>query len=223
MVDTVLYFEGDTGHGYRILRTTKNRYGSTNEIGVFEMSGNGLLPVENPSRLFLTERPKGASGSVVMAAMEGLRPLLVEIQALVSGSGLVNPRRTAIGTDSARVALLVAVLEKIVGLQLYDQDIYVNVAGGLRIAEPAADLALLAALASSFKNKAIDAETVVFGEVGLAGEVRATSAVEARLNEARKLGFKRCILPKANESELAASGLKLHPVKTVREALDALF
>lgn len=223
MVDTVLYFEGDKGHAYRILRTIKNRYGSTNEIGVFEMSDKGLLPVDNPSQIFLSERPDRPIGSVVMAAMEGTRPLLVEIQALAAGSGLVNPRRTAIGIDPNRLALLVAVLEKLVGLNLYTQDIYVNVAGGLKVTEPAVDLAVLAALVSSFKNVPINAKTIVFGEVGLSGEVRSVGNIDARLKEAQKLGFKRCILPSIKGPLPAPAGLELIPINRVGQALEQIF
>ena len=226
MVDTVLYFEGEKSYSYRILRTMKNRFGSTNEIGVFEMSGAGLVPVDNPSGLFLAERPQGAVGSVVTAAMEGSRPLLLEVQALVAGSGLANPRRTAIGVEASRVALLVAVLEKLVGLPLYDQDIYVNVAGGLKVSEPAIDLAILVALVSSFKNKPLDPQTVIFGEVGLSGEVRSVSHLEARLGEARKLGFTRVIMPKSPESAknklTIPAGLSGIRVASVLQALEAV-
>lgn len=223
MVDSVLYFEGDKGHGYRILRAIKNRYGSVNEIGVFEMSAKGLLPVENPSSLFLSERATRVAGSVVVASIEGTRPILGEVQALVSGSSLTNPRRTAIGADSGRLSLLVAVLEKVVGLPLYNQDIYVNVAGGLKISEPALDLAIVVALASSARNIAIDSKTVVFGEVGLAGEVRSVSAIEARLKEAKKLGFTTVVLPATSEKIDTPKGLSLVRVKSVRDALQRVF
>ncbi|HWI41963.1 MAG TPA: DNA repair protein RadA, partial [Verrucomicrobiae bacterium] len=195
LVDTVLYFEGKGAHTYRILRAVKNRFGSTNEIGVFEMRDDGLSEVTNPSELFLTERPVGASGSVVVATVEGTRPLLVEIQALVSQSSLALPRRTTIGVDHNRLALLVAVLEKKVGLTLASQDIFLNVAGGVKITEPAADLGMVVAVASSHLDKGVAADTVVFGEIGLAGEVRAVSRPEQRVREAQKLGFRRCVLP----------------------------
>ena len=220
MVDTVLYFEGDRGHTFRVLRAVKNRFGSTNEIGVFEMKDSGLAPVLNPSELFLSERPVGASGSVVVAAMEGTRPILVELQALVTPSAFGTARRTTLGIDSNRLALLVAVLEKKVGLQLTGQDIYLNVAGGFSIDEPAADLAVVAAVASSFLDRPIDPGTLVIGEVGLAGEVRAVHQAEARVREARKMGFRRCILPAASERRLAgAEDLEAVGV----ESLDALW
>ncbi|MGH7803784.1 MAG: DNA repair protein RadA, partial [Candidatus Binatia bacterium] len=195
MVDTVLYFEGDRGHAFRVLRAVKNRFGSTNEIGVFEMKEAGLQAVANPSELFLAERPLGVAGSVVVAAMEGTRPILVEIQALVTPSAFGTPRRTTLGIEPGRVALLTAVLEKKVGLQLTGQDVFVNVAGGFRIDEPAADLATIVAVASSFLDRAIDPRTLVVGEVGLAGEVRGVGQVEARVREAEKMGFERALLP----------------------------
>ncbi len=224
MVDTVLYFEGDPGHPYRILRAVKNRFGSTNEIGVFEMREAGLREVPNPSELFLAERPQGAAGSVVVPSLEGSRPILVELQALVCGSSLGNPRRTAIGLDPSRVSLLVAVLEKKVGHCLLSQDIFLNAAGGVRLNEPAVDLAVMAALASSHLNRPVAARTVLFGEVGLAGEVRAVSRPELRVNEAARLGFDRCLLPQGNLQGLEApAGIELVGVKSAEEALDALF
>lgn len=222
MVDTVLYFEGDRGHPYRILRAVKNRFGSTNEIGVFEMKSGGLAEVANPSELFLSERPLDASGSVVTAALEGSRTLLVEIQALVTPSAYGTPRRTTIGVDSNRLALLVAVLEKKAGLQLGGQDIFLNVAGGARLNEPAADLAILLAVASSHLDRPVPADTIVFGEVGLAGEVRAVNQPEPRLGEAAKLGFQHCFLPSGNLKRLSGSGIRLHGISTVQEALQAL-
>lgn len=223
MVDTVLYFEGDSGSPYRILRAVKNRFGSTNEIGVFEMKSSGLHEVKNPSELFLAERPKHEPGSVVIASIEGTRPILVEIQALVSYSSLGVPRRTTIGVDYNRVSLLVAVLEKKVGLQLHNQDVFVNVAGGVKLNEPAVDLGLIAALASSFKNKPVDPLTIVFGEVGLAGEIRTVSQAELRVNEAAKLGFKRVLLPKKNHSRLKGdSPVETIGVSSVAEALEML-
>jgi DNA repair protein RadA/Sms len=202
MVDTVLYFEGDRGHNFRILRAVKNRFGSTNEIGVFEMKEGGLKEVSNPSELFLLERPLKAPGSAVVCSMEGTRPILVELQALVSPSFLAVPRRTTIGVDHNRVALLVAVLEKKMGLKLFNQDIFVNVAGGVQVEEPAVDLGIIAAVASSYQEKAIDARTVIFGEVGLAGEIRGIAQAEARVKEAGKLGFERAVLPKSNSAQL---------------------
>ncbi len=202
MVDTVLYFEGDRGHAFRILRAVKNRFGSTNEIGVFEMKEAGLREVSNPSEIFLTERPIEVPGSAVVCSMEGTRPILVELQALVSRSFLAVPRRTTIGVDHNRVALLVAVLEKKMGAKLFDQDIFVNVAGGVQVDEPGVDLGIVAAIASSYREKIIDAKTVFFGEVGLAGEIRGIAQAEARIKEAGKLGFERCILPASNSSQL---------------------
>lgn len=223
MVDTVLYFEGDSGSPYRILRAVKNRFGSTNEIGVFEMKTSGLHEVKNPSELFLAERPKHEPGSAVIASIEGTRPLLVEIQALVSYSSLGVPRRTTIGVDYNRVSLLVAVLEKKLGLQLGNQDIFVNVAGGVKLNEPAVDLGLVAALASSFKNKPIDPSIIVFGEVGLAGEIRTVSQAELRVNEAAKLGFKRVVLPKKNHARLKIdSSVDIIGVSNVGEALEII-
>ena len=219
MVDTVLYFEGERGHPFRLLRAVKNRFGSTNEIGVFEMTGAGLKEVLNPSSLFLAERPEGASGSVVVASLEGSRPVLVELQALVSPSGFAQPRRTAIGLDSGRVALLVAVLEKVVGFNLHDQDIFLNVAGGLKVNEPAVDLGTISAIASSFKMKPVDPHTLILGEVGLTGEVRAVAGIEMRLAEAFKMGFHRCVLPKSNTKTKPPKGMELMGVSTVEECL----
>jgi DNA repair protein RadA/Sms len=224
MVDTVLYFEGDPGHPYRILRAVKNRFGSTNEIGVFEMKEVGLTEVPNPSELFLAERPAGAAGSAVVPSLEGSRPILVELQALVSGSALGTPRRTSIGFDHNRVSLLVAVLEKKVGLSLLTQDIFLNVAGGVRLSEPAVDLGVAAALASSHLNRPIPPRTVLFGEVGLAGEVRAVARPELRVKEAARLGFDRCLLPAGNMKNLdVPQGIELIPVRSAAEALEGLF
>ena len=223
LVDAVLSFEGDRSHAYRILRACKNRFGSTNEIGVFEMKGKGLEEVCNPSALFLAERPRGSSGSAVAAVMNGTRPLLVEVQALVAdAAGGGSARRTAIGVDGARVALLTAVLERKQGIVLSDQDIYVNVAGGATLDEPAADLAVAAALASSFRDAPLDPRTVIFGEVGLAGEVRGVTQVEQRLGEAAQLGFVRCILPESNARRLSGAPLELCGVGTVGAAMEAL-
>lgn len=223
MVDTVLYFEGERGHPFRILRTVKNRFGSTNEIGVFEMTGKGLLEVSNPSSIFLAERPPGVAGSVVVSSLEGSRPVLLELQALISGSGLTNPRRTAIGLDTGRVALLVAVLEKLVGLQLYDQDIFLNVAGGIKISEPAPDLGIISAISSSFKNRPVDHETIIIGEVGLTGEVRTVLGCDIRLKEAEKLGFKRAVIPKSNLKSKITTRMDIVGVTSVEQCLETLF
>ncbi len=224
MVDTVLYFEGDRGHPFRILRAVKNRFGSTNEIGVFEMKEAGLQEVANPSELFLAERPEEVPGSVVIASMEGTRPILVEVQALVSSSSLGTPRRTTLGIDHNRVALLVAVLEKKMGVHLLGQDVFVNVAGGVRVDEPAVDLGVVAAIASSFLDKPVDARTVLIGEVGLAGEVRAVGQVETRVREASKLGFRRCIVPESSRRQIAISDeMELVGVTSLSEAWEQLF
>lgn len=196
MVDTVLYFEGERTHNLRILRGFKNRFGSVNEIGVFEMKDKGLEEVTNPSALFLAERPDQAPGSVVVPTIEGTRPILIELQALVSASGLAMPRRQALGIDQARLSLLAAVLEKKLGMKLFDRDIFINVAGGIKVIEPATDLGLAAAIASSYFEKPVDYEAVFLGEVGLAGEVRGVNRLETRLKEASKLGFTRAVLPK---------------------------
>ncbi|SHJ21458.1 DNA repair protein RadA [Parasporobacterium paucivorans] len=223
MVDTVLYFEGDRNATYRILRSVKNRFGSTNEIGVFEMSGIGLKEVKNPSEFMLDGRPHDASGSVVACSIEGTRPIMVEIQALVAKSGFGMPRRTAAGTDYNRVNLLMAVLEKRLGMHLGDYDAYINVAGGMKINEPALDLAIAMALVSSYKEKVMDSDTVVFGEIGLSGEVRSVSQAANRVNEAMKLGFKRCILPRScAESLKAVKGIELVGVASVRDAVNLL-
>lgn len=219
LVDTVLYFEGDAGHAFRILRAVKNRFGSTNEIGVFEMKEAGLCEVKNPSELFLAERPMGVSGSVVVASLEGSRPLLVELQALVTQSSYGTPRRTTIGVDHNRLALLVAVLEKKVGLHLSGQDIFLNAAGGVRLIEPSADLAMVMAVASSHLDKTVDPQTVFLGEVGLSGEVRGVTQPELRVKEAAKLGFTRCILPAGNVKQLKVKGVELVGVRNVDEAL----
>jgi DNA repair protein RadA/Sms len=223
-VDTVLYFEGDPGHPYRILRAVKNRYGSTNEIGVFEMKEIGLQEVPNPSELFLAERPEGAAGSAVVPSLEGSRPILVELQALVSGASIGTPRRTTMGIDHNRVSLLVAILEKKVGLSLLAQDIFLNVAGGVRLDEPAVDLGVVAALASSHLNRPIPPRTILFGEVGLAGEVRAVSRPELRVKEAARLGFDRCLLPAGNLKNLEVpTGMTLVGVRSAADVLDNLF
>ncbi len=227
IVDTVLYFEGDKGHSFRILRAVKNRFGSTNEIGVFEMKEGGLAEVANPSEIFLAERPADATGSVVVSSLEGTRPILAELQALVAPSKLTMPRRTCIGVDFNRVSLLLAVLEKRVGMHLMGMDVFVNVVGGLKIDEPAVDLGVIAAVASSFREKPVHAQTLVMGEVGLAGEVRAISQAEARLKDAAKLGFTRCILPALNiekmEKSPALKKMELMGVRSVDEAMERLF
>ncbi len=223
-VDTVLYFEGDRGNAFRILRTVKNRFGSTNEIGVFEMKEEGLVEVSNPSEIFLAERPIGEPGSVVLPSLEGTRPILIEVQALVSPTNLGTARRTAIGADQQRLSLLCAVLEKKVGLDMYGHDIFLNIAGGIRVDEPALDLGVICALASSMTEKPIPSTTVVCGEVGLAGEVRAVSQVDMRLREAERLGFTRFIMPKSNKERLTwKSNLEIIGVATVSELLDIVF
>ncbi|MGE4560980.1 MAG: DNA repair protein RadA [Desulfobulbus sp.] len=226
MVDTVLYFEGDRGQVFRILRTVKNRFGSTNEIGVFEMQESGLAGVDNPSALFLAERPVNVPGSVVLPSVEGTRPILVEVQALVSHSNLGTARRTAIGADPQRLALLTAVLEKKLGVTLFDHDIFLNIAGGIRIVEPALDLGVVAALLSSFLEKPIEASTVVCGEVGLAGEVRAVGQMEMRLREAGRLGFTTFLMPESSSRQLqkkADKDIRILPIRTVAELADSLF
>jgi len=224
MVDTVLYFEGDKNHVFRILRAVKNRFGSTNEIGVFEMIDAGLREVANPSAVFLSERPANAPGSVVTASMEGSRPILVEIQALVTSTSLGTPRRTILGIDQNRVALLTAVMEKKIGFHLMGHDIFMNVAGGVRLDEPGIDLAVVAAVASSFTDRPIPENTVVLGEVGLTGEVRAIGQVEIRLAEIRKMGFTRCLLPASNRTRAPAmKDIELIGVKNVEETVEALF
>ena len=222
MVDTVLYFEGDRHASYRILRGVKNRFGSTDEIGVFEMRSEGLTEVPNPSEFMLSGRAEDASGSVITCSMEGTRPVMVEIQALVCRSNFGLPRRQATGIDYNRINLLMAVIEKRAGLSIGDHDAYVNIAGGIKVSEPAADLAAVMAIVSSFKNKKIDGKTVIFGEVGLSGEVRAVSQAEQRILEARKLGFTTVMLPKSNltESILRIKDIKLYGVSDIRDALE---
>ncbi|HIW84773.1 MAG TPA: DNA repair protein RadA [Candidatus Dorea gallistercoris] len=223
MVDTVLYFEGDRHASYRILRAVKNRFGSTNEIGVFEMRREGLVEVENPSEFMLSGKPENASGSVVACAMEGTRPMLMEIQALVCRSNFGMPRRTAAGLDYNRVNLLMAVLEKRAGLALSNYDAYVNIAGGVRMNEPAVDLGVVMAIASSYRNKPIPDDMIVFGEVGLSGEVRGVTMPEQRVAEAKKLGFKSCIVPKVSEDALkGAVGIRVIGVSSVNQAISVL-
>ena len=223
MVDTVLYFEGDRHASYRILRGVKNRFGSTNEIGVFEMRQNGLVEVENPSEYMLSGRPEHASGSVVACSLEGTRPLLIEIQALVCQTNFGMPRRTATGTDYNRVNLLMAVLEKRIGLHMSNCDAYVNIAGGIRMNEPAIDLGIVMALVSSYKNRPIDEKLLVFGEVGLSGEVRAVNMPEQRVAEARKLGFETCIIPEVSMHMVKdITGIKVIGVKNVSDAMNLI-
>ena len=223
MVDTVLYFEGDRHASYRILRGVKNRFGSTNEIGVFEMRETGLEEVPNPSEYMLNGRPEDASGSVVACSMEGTRPILMEIQALVCRSNFGMPRRTAAGTDYNRVNLLMAVLENRVGLPLSNYDAYINIAGGIRMNEPAIDLGIVMAIVSSYKNQSISPGTIVFGEVGLSGEVRAVSMPEQRVAEARKLGFKTCIMPQVSKDMLKKiEGIEVIGVKSVNQAMNLI-
>lgn len=224
LVDTVLYFEGDGGHSYRILRAVKNRFGSTNEIGVFEMKDSGLIEINNPSEFFLSERAREVTGSVVVSSIEGTRPILAELQALVTPTYLGIPRRTAIGVDYNRVSLLLAILEKRGGIHLSGQDVFVNVTGGIRIDEPAIDLGLLAAVASSFREIPIDHSTIIIGEVGLSGEIRGVNQAEVRIKEAAKLGFKRCLLPANNSRKTQKiKGMEILGAESLREALKILF
>jgi DNA repair protein RadA/Sms len=222
MVDVVLTFEGTSSHSFRLLRTVKNRFGSTNELGVFEMVGKGLRAVTNPSELFLSERPETIPGSVVVASVEGTRPILVEVQALASSTPLPMPRRTAIGVDPNRVSLLVAILEKRGGFRLFDHDIYVNIAGGLRLNEPAVDMGVLAALISSYTGKAVPRESVFFGEVGLGGEIRSVPKGELRLKEAERIGFRRAYVPKKLVKELEGQTLELIGIEHIHELTDLL-
>ncbi|HEV8136969.1 MAG TPA: DNA repair protein RadA [Pyrinomonadaceae bacterium] len=223
IVDTVLYFEGERHHNQRIVRATKNRFGAANEVGVFEMTGSGLVPVANPSQMFLQERPQNVAGSIVTVCMEGTRPMLVEIQALVSGTKYGTGRRMTQGVDQSRVALLIAMLEKRAGMQLTGDDVFVNVAGGLEVDEPAADLGLVTAIASSFRNVMIDPQTAVFGEVGLTGEVRGAMQAAVRAREAQALGFKKLVMPASNVNGLERLlGLRVVGVRSVDDALQEL-
>ncbi|MBI9084685.1 MAG: DNA repair protein RadA [Desulfobacterales bacterium] len=224
MVDTVLYFEGDRNHVFRVLRAVKNRFGSTNEIGVFEMNDRGLEEVTNPSAVFLSERPVSAPGSVVTACMEGTRPILVEFQALASSTSFGTPRRTILGLDRNRVALLVAVMEKRLGMQLMGHDVFMNVVGGVKVDDPATDMGVICAVASSFLDKPVAEGTLVLGEVGLTGEVRAISQVDARVAEAEKMGFSSCIVPATNLKRAAArNGIELVGARTLSEVMEVLF
>lgn len=224
MVDTVLYFEGDRNHVFRILRAVKNRFGSTNEIGVFEMKENGLNEVANPSAIFLSERPQATPGSVVTSSMEGTRPILIELQALASSTNLGTPRRTILGLDQNRVALLVAVMEKKLGMHLLGHDIFMNVAGGVRVYEPAVDLGIVSAVASSFLDKPVREGAAVVGEIGLTGEIRAVAQIEVRVREMEKMGFKRCLIPRNNLERMSkVTGFELIGVSSVIEAMETLF
>jgi DNA repair protein RadA/Sms len=224
MVDTVLYFEGDRSHVFRILRAVKNRFGSTNEIGVFEMKEKGLAEVPNPSEIFLAERSVNAPGSVVTASMEGTRPILIEVQGLASSSGLGNPRRTVLGLDPNRVALIAAVMEKRLGINLSGLDIFMNVAGGVKVVEPAVDLAIGVALASSFLDMAVPEGTTVIGEIGLTGEIRAVGHVEARVKEAAKMGFTRCLLPQNSIKQVPdIPGLAIQGITALKQVMEILF
>ncbi len=224
IVDTVLYFEGDRHHNHRIIRATKNRFGAANEIGVFEMTNTGLVPVGNPSELFLQERPENATGSVVTVCMEGTRPMLVEVQALVSGTKFGSGRRMTQGFDQNRASLLIAVLEKRLGFHLAGDDVFINVAGGLEVDEPAADLGIVAAIASSFRNLQVSPEIAVFGEIGLTGEVRGVLQAQARAREAQTLGFKKLILPESNKKGLEKLlGMRVVGIRNLEQALDELF
>lgn len=222
MVDTVLYFEGDKGATYRVLRGVKNRFGSTNEIGVFEMQESGLVEVTNPSEYMLAGKPEGEPGSIVTAALEGTRPILVEVQALVCHTNFNMPRRTAAGTDYNRVNLLMAVLEKRLGLQMSDKDAYINVAGGMKINEPALDVAIVLSILSSYKNQELDSKTAAFGEIGLTGEIRAVNMAEQRVMEAEKMGYKTCILPLINKENIKNSKIRLIGVRNIRELYQLL-
>ena len=227
IVDTVIYFEGEKGHSYRILRAVKNRFGPTPEIGVFEMLPKGLVGVENPSDIFLSERPADSPGSIIVSSLEGSRPLLVEVQALVTSSSSIGmPRRMSAGFDHNRTSLLIAIMEKRLGLNLQGEDVFINIAGGLKISEPAVDLGVAAAIAGSFRNRSVDPHTVMIGEVGLTGEVRSVMQLEARLTEAERLGFKKCIVPHSIKEDMLVkknNSLKLIPVKTLSDAFDAVF
>ncbi len=224
MVDSVLYFEGDKSHVFRILRAVKNRFGSTNEIGVFEMNENGLTQVPNPSAVFLSERSAIAPGSIVTSCMEGTRPILVEIQGLVSSSGFGTPRRTVLGLDSHRVALIAAVMEKRLGMNLSGLDIFMNVTGGVKIVEPAVDLAIAAALASSFLDKPVHNKTILIGEIGLTGEMRAVSHIQARIKEAAKMGFTTCLVPASTIRQLSKiKGMTIESISFLKDAVEVLF
>lgn len=220
MVDTVLYFEGEPGNRYRLIRTVKNRFGAANELGVFAMSEQGLRPVNNPSAIFLSRHEQPVPGSIVMVTREGTRPLLVEVQALVDTSHVSNPRRVTLGLEQNRLSMLLAVMHRHAGLALFDQDVYVNIVGGVRITETAADLAVIMAAISSYRNRPLDIETVTFGEIGLAGEIRPVPNGQERLQEAAKHGFKRAIVPQANAPKKAQTDIEIIPVQRVSEILE---
>lgn len=224
MVDTVLYFEGERFNTYRLVRAVKNRFGSTNELGVFEMRDLGLIELENPSKILIGERPKDVSGSVVISTVEGTRPMLLELQALVSPTSFGIPKRTATGVDYNRVSLLMAVLEKRVGLQIQNQDVYINVVGGMKVNEPSVDLGIIMAIASSFRNIPIDEKLAITGEVGLTGEIRAVSFIEKRIAECKKLGFTKIIIPKSNYDAIKddIKDIDVCPVDSVRQAINII-
>ena len=223
MVDTVLYFEGERYNTYRLIRAVKNRFGSTNELGVFEMKDTGLIELTNPSEVLISEKPKDVSGSVIISTVEGTRPMLLELQALVSPTSFGIAKRTATGVDYNRVALLLAVLEKRVGLQIQNQDVYINVVGGIRVNEPSTDLGIVLSVASSFRNIPIDGDIVVTGEVGLTGEVRAVSYIEKRIAECKKLGFKKIIIPRNNYTTVKdIKGIEIIPVANLRQAINII-
>ena len=223
MVDTVLYFEGERNSSFRLIRAIKNRFGAVNEIGVFAMTDTGLKEVSNPSAMFIKRAQEDATGSVILVSQEGTRPLLVEVQSLVDQSSLANPRRVTVGLDNQRLAMLLAVLNRHAGLSLYDQDVFVNVIGGVKVHEPAADLAILLSVLSSFKNKRLDNDLAVFGEVGLTGEIRPVQAGMGRVKEVEKLGFKRVIMPKGNQAGLKSSKLNIIAVNTLEQAVRCAF
>ena len=224
MVDTVLYFEGERFNTYRLVRAVKNRFGSTNELGVFEMRELGLVELENPSKILIGERPKDVSGSVVISTVEGTRPMLLELQALVSPTSFGIPKRTATGVDYNRVSLLMAVLEKRVGMQIQNQDVYINVVGGMKVNEPSVDLGIIMAIASSFRNIPIDEKLAITGEVGLTGEIRAVSFIEKRIAECKKLGFTKMVIPKSNYDAIKDNikGIEIYPVDSVRQAINII-
>jgi len=222
MVDTVLYFEGDKVAAYRMLRAVKNRFGSTNEVGVFEMKGVGLEEVLNPSEYMLQGRPQDEAGSIVACAMEGTRPIMLEVQALVSHTSFNYPKRTSVGVDPNRMTLLMAVIEKRIGVHMSDYDAYVNVAGGMKINEPSLDLAIVAAILSSYRNRAIDPHMLIFGEVGLVGEVRGVAMAAKRVQEASKMGYTSCVLPKANYDQLEDMPIKCYGIQNIRELAEYL-
>jgi DNA repair protein RadA/Sms len=224
MVDTVLYFEGERFNTYRLVRAVKNRFGSTNELGVFEMRELGLVELENPSKILIGERPKDVSGSVVISTVEGTRPMLLELQALVSPTSFGIPKRTATGVDYNRVSLLMAVLEKRVGMQIQNQDVYINVVGGMKVNEPSVDLGIIMSIASSFRNIPIDEKLAITGEVGLTGEIRAVSFIEKRIAECKKLGFTKMVIPKSNYDAIKDNikGIEIYPVDSVRQAINII-